>query len=66
MMRLLMLAWMLLYGAGAWAADPGACYSIQDADARAWCLAKAHGDPAWCYSIQSAELRSMCLAQVRR
>lgn len=48
------------------AADAGACYAIQDADARAYCLAKAHGDPARCYSIQSSGLRSQCLAEVRK
>lgn len=46
-------------------ANPGACYNIQDADARAYCLARAHRDPGRCYSVQRSDLRSMCLAEVR-
>ena len=48
------------------AADSGACYSIQDADARTYCLARARGDASQCYSIQRADLRSQCLAEVRK
>lgn len=48
------------------AADSGACYSIQDSDARAYCLARAHREPAQCYSIQRADLRAQCLAEVRQ
>ena len=48
------------------AADSGACYNVNDSDARAYCLAKAHGDSGRCYSIQRADLRAMCLAEVRR
>lgn len=50
----------------AMAADSGACYSIGDADARAYCLARAHREPSQCYSIQRHDMRSMCLAEVRR
>lgn len=48
------------------AADSGACYNVNDSDARAYCLAKARQEPSVCYSIQRADLRSMCLAEVRR
>lgn len=44
----------------------GACYSIQDNDARAACLAKAHNDPGRCYSVQSADKRAQCLAELRK
>lgn len=47
------------------AADAGSCYAIQSADARAYCLAKAHGNPSGCYSIQSSDKRSECLAELR-
>jgi len=43
-----------------------ACYNIADADARAYCLARAKHEPAQCYNIKSADLRSMCLAEVRK
>lgn len=48
------------------ASDSGACYNIGDADARAYCLARAHRDPGRCYSIQRADLRSLCLAEARK
>lgn len=48
------------------ASDAGACYSVHDADARAYCLARAHSNPSMCYSVQRADLRSMCLAEVRQ
>lgn len=48
------------------ASDAGSCYAIGDADARAYCLAKARKDPGTCYTIQSSGLRSQCLAEVRR
>jgi len=50
----------------AMAADSSACYNIQDADARTYCLARARGESSQCYSIQRADLRSQCLAEVRR
>lgn len=43
-----------------------ACYNIQDADARASCLARAHREPSRCYNVQRAELRAICLSEVRR
>lgn len=48
------------------AADAGSCYTITDADARAYCLAKAHKQSAQCYAIQSSSLRAQCLAEVRK
>lgn len=48
------------------AADSGACYNVNDPDARAYCLAKARQEPSVCYSIQRADLRSLCLAEVRK
>ena len=48
------------------AADASACYNIADADARTYCLARAHRQPGQCYSIQNAAMRSMCLADVRK
>lgn len=50
----------------AFASDSGACYNIQDADARAYCLARAKREPSLCHNIQRADLRSMCLAEVSR
>lgn len=65
--RMPILFFSLLLASGvAYAADSGACYSIQDADARAYCLAKARKDTAACYTIQRADMRSMCLAEVRK
>ena len=43
-----------------------ACYNVQDADARAACLARVHRDPGRCYNIQRADLRVVCLSEVRR
>lgn len=48
------------------ASDAGACYAIHDADARAYCLAKARRDSSTCYSIQRGDLRAQCLAEVRK
>lgn len=48
------------------AADAGTCYTIQDSDARTYCLARAHSQPAQCYSIQRADVRAQCLAEVRK
>lgn len=43
-----------------------ACYNVQDADARAACLARAHREPSRCYNVQRADLRALCLSEVRR
>jgi len=48
------------------AADAGTCYVIHDADARAFCLARAHRDVGVCYSIQEPALRAQCRAEVTR
>lgn len=48
-----------------WAGDPGACYSISDADARTYCLAKAHNDPGRCYAIQNSVKRSECQTELK-
>lgn len=61
-----LVAATIFFAERAHAADSGACYAVGDADARAYCLARAHGDPGRCYSIQRADLRAMCLAEVRR
>lgn len=62
-MRVLMFA---LFAAPlvVYASDSGACYSIQDADARSYCIARAKKEASHCYSIQNADMRSMCLAEV--
>ena len=66
MHRTLTVLVLLVLVGGAHAADAGACYSIPDHDARAWCLARAHKDPSRCYSVQDASKRAECLAEVRR
>lgn len=43
-----------------------ACYNVQDADARASCLARVHRDPGRCYNVQRADLRALCLSEARR
>lgn len=48
------------------AANTSACYNVSDADARAYCLARAHRQPSQCYNVQRADLRSQCLAEVQR
>lgn len=51
----------------AWADDAGGtCYTIGDADARAFCLARAHRNVGMCYSIQESGLRARCRAEVTR
>ena len=48
------------------ARQAGACYTIHNADARAYCLAKAHRSPSYCSSIQNADLRAECRATVQQ
>lgn len=48
------------------AADAGVCYSINDADARQLCIARARADASQCYAIQRTDLRAQCLAEVRK
>jgi len=67
-MRTVIASLFLLLGSitsQAFATDAGSCYAIGDADARAYCLAKARKDPGTCYTIQSSGMRSQCLAEVR-
>ena len=47
-------------------ADTGACYTINDADARAYCIARARKDPGQCYTVQRGDLRAQCLAEVKK
>lgn len=51
-------------------ADPtsaaGACYSINDPDARNYCRAKVRKDSSICYAIQRQDTRSMCLADTSK
>lgn len=56
---------MIYIVAPANAADPSACYTIGDRDARSYCLAKARKEPGACYSIQRSDLRAQCLAETR-
>lgn len=63
-MRLWTLA-LLVMPLGAHASGAVACYSIQDADARSYCIARAKKETSHCYSIQNANMRSMCLAEIR-
>ena len=66
MRKSLLAAFLLFTGcAPAFAVDAAACYAITDADARAYCLAKARKDSGMCYAIRSSGLRSQCLAEVR-
>lgn len=60
------LALLIMIATGAvQAVDAGACYTISNADSRAYCLAKARGEPSMCYAIQAADMRAACLAEVR-
>jgi hypothetical protein len=47
-------------------ADSSTCYSITDADARLYCLAKSRSEPSTCYSIVKPDLRAMCLAEASK
>lgn len=47
-------------------AAAGACYTINDPDARNYCRAKARHEPSTCYAIQRQDLRSMCLSETRK
>lgn len=65
-MKIVACLLLLLVAAPVFADDAGSCYVIADADARAYCLAKARKDPGTCYTIMRGDLRSMCLAEVRQ
>lgn len=61
------LAALLVISVGeAGAADSSACYSIGDADARTYCLARIHKEPSLCYAIQKPDARALCLAETRK
>lgn len=47
-------------------ADTATCYTIRDADARTYCLARERREPAQCYAVQRSDLRAQCLAEVRK
>lgn len=66
MFRSTALLVIALLASTAHAADSGACYTISDPDARAYCLAKVRQEPAGCYTVQRADLRAQCQAEVRR
>lgn len=51
---------------GACAQDASTCYTIGDADARTYCLARARKDSGMCYAIHRADMRAQCLAEVRK
>lgn len=63
------MPWILLLAVlvpgAAQAVDASSCYGLPSADARAYCLARAHGDPGRCYAVQDPALRATCLAEVR-
>lgn len=61
----LLTALLCLPAARAQATDASACYAIPQADARQYCLARAHGNASLCYAIQSLELRAQCMAEIR-
>lgn len=62
----LALPFALLFSAPVHAADASTCYTISDADARTYCLARAHKEPGMCYAVQRKDLRAACLAEVRK
>ena len=41
------------------------CYSIQNSDAKNFCLALAKHQDSYCYSIQESDSKNLCLAQVK-
>jgi hypothetical protein len=57
---------LALFVTPAHAEDAGTCYTINDGDARTYCLARAHRDPSQCYAIQRPDLRAQCRAEVRK
>lgn len=57
---------LALYVAPAHASDSATCYTISDADARNFCLAKARRESSMCYAIQRTDVRAACLAEVRK
>lgn len=60
------LALAFIAPAAAQALEASACYTISNADQRAWCLAKARGESSMCYTIQDQVTRAQCIAEVRK
>lgn len=54
------VAWM-----GEAMAGDSACYSIKDADQRAYCLGLARQNHDYCYRIKDADRRNECLAKTK-
>jgi len=54
------MAWM-----GEVMADASVCYSIKDADERAYCLAQARQNHDYCYRIKDGDSRNECLAKTK-
>lgn len=66
-MKFLAASILLALSSGASSAsDAIACYAIDDADARTYCLARARRDPSQCYAIQRPDVRAQCRAEVRK
>lgn len=65
-MKIIAASFLALIASAAQASDSGACYTISDADARTYCLARARQQPSQCYAIQRADMRALCLAEVRK
>lgn len=63
-MKKLIAVLVLFYATSTAAADTGPCYSIGDADARNYCIAKAKNERSICYTIQKSDMRAQCLAEV--
>lgn len=54
------VAWM-----GEAMADASACFSIKDADQRAYCLGLARQNHDYCYRIKDDDRRNECLAKTK-
>lgn len=65
-MNKLMMFFLLTLPVGAAVADSASCYTIDNPDARSYCLARANQDSGACYAIRLDDLRAMCLAEIRR
>lgn len=57
---MVVVAWM-----GEAMADASACYSIKDADERAYCLGEARQNRDYCYRIKDGDRRNECLAKTK-
>lgn len=52
-------------GMGEAMADASACYSIKNADERAYCLGLARQNHEYCYRIKDGDRRNECLAKTK-